>query len=163
MKGNVALRAWVVAIILSVFGCATPPRLGGLTVSLVSIRPVAMALLETTAELTLRFTNETGRPLQLGGGSHRLYVNGSYVGRAVSNQSLLVSEFGTATQIVTAHLGNLALMRTAQEIEQSAVADYQIESMLQLSRDNGGGRLETIATGRLDLSGFLAGSSAGGN
>lgn len=156
-------RTWVagvaaMALFFGWSGCATLPRAGGMAVSLVSIRPVETALLETTAELTLRFTNETTRRFQLDGGSHRLYVNGSYVGRAVTNQTLTVPELGTATQILTAHLGNLALLRTAQELEKSAVVDYRIDSELHLGRESGGGSLAATATGRLDLSGFLASS-----
>ena len=63
-------------------GCATVSQEGGVSVSLVGIRPVQTSLFETTAEVTLRFTNESSRALSLAGSTHRLFVNGANIGRA---------------------------------------------------------------------------------
>jgi hypothetical protein len=73
-------------------------------------------LLETSAELMLRYTNETIEPLALAGSAHRLYLNGSYVGLAVSNESMSIPQLGTATQTVTIHLENLALVRKLRQL-----------------------------------------------
>jgi len=141
--------AWLLA------GCATLSRQGGVAVSLVSVRPVQSSLFETTAELTLRITNETVQPLALAGSTHRLYLNGTYVGRAVTNEKLTIPHLGTSTQVLTAHLENLVLMRKAQELGNVGTVDYRIESQLLAAEEEGGGAFATISTGQLDLSGLF--------
>lgn len=136
-------------------GCATLPEDGGVAVSLVSIRPVQTSLFETSAELTLRFTNEASRPLTLAGSTHRLYVNGTYVGRAITHEPLTVPQLGTMTQTLTAHLENLALMRKVQAMANVATVGYRIDSRLHTAETQGGGTLAATSSGELDLSGFL--------
>jgi len=128
-------------------------------VGLVSIRPLQSTLFETTAELTLRLTNESSRPLELAGSTHRLYVNDAYVGRAVTNERLTIRQLGTTTQTLTAHLENLALMSKTQELGNVSVVDYKIESRLRVAEEIGGGTLAATASGKLDLSGLMPGMS----
>jgi LEA14-like dessication related protein len=148
-----ALLALALAFLLP--GCATLSREGGIAVSLVSIRPVETSLFETTAELTLRITNESTQPLALAGSTHRLYLNGTYVGRAVTNEKLSIPKLGTSTQKLTAHLENLALMRKAQELGNVPTVDYRIDSRLLAADEEGGGGFTTTSSGQLDLSGLL--------
>jgi LEA14-like dessication related protein len=136
-------------------GCATLPKEGGVAVSLVSLRPVQTSLFETSAELTLRFTNEAPRPVTLAGSTHRLYVNGTYVGRAITHEPLTVPHLGTMTQTVTAHLENLALMKKAQEMTTVTTVGYRIDSRLHTAEAQGGGTMAATSTGELDLSGLL--------
>jgi LEA14-like dessication related protein len=136
-------------------GCATVPRSGAFGLSLVSIRPLQASLFETSAELTLRYTNESARPIELRGATHRLYLNGSYVGRAVTNQPLTIPPLGTMTHTVTAQLENLALMRKAQELGNVPTMDYRIDSRLHAAGEFDGAIFAASATGHLDLSGFL--------
>src|SRR5688500_18135504 len=91
---------WVsLALVLAAgSGCATISRSSALSVSVTNVLPTQASLLETSAALTLRFVNEGVEPLKLAGGVHRLYLNGSYVGRAVTNERLTVPALGTVTQ-----------------------------------------------------------------
>jgi LEA14-like dessication related protein len=158
---NKRLTAALVAVgsALLLAGCATVSREGRVAVSLVSVRPVQSSLFETTAELTLRITNETVRPLSLAGSTHRLYLNGTYVGRAVTNEKLRIPHLGTSTQVLNAHLENLVLMRKAQELGNVAAVDYRIDSRLLAAEEEGGGVITTTSTGQLDLSGLLPAQS----
>jgi LEA14-like dessication related protein len=152
-----ATFAALVAVATGLFasGCATMPQEGGVAVNLVSIRPLQSSLFETSAELTLRFTNESSRPLALAGSTHRLYVNGTYIGRAVTNEPLTLPQLGTMTQTLTAHVENLALMRKAQELGNVSSVDYKIDSRLHATDAHGGGTLAATSTGQLDLGGLL--------
>ena len=155
MKSWVCLGVLAAATSLSV-GCATiSPDAAGVGMSLVGIRPVQTSLFETSAELTLRFTNESSRPLAISGSTHRLFVNGSYVGRAVTNQPLTIPQLGTMTQTMTAHFENLALMRKMQELGQASAVEYRIDSQLHADEPRGAVTLAAATTGQLDLSGFL--------
>jgi LEA14-like dessication related protein len=155
------MKRFVVALLITagsfglMTGCATVPREGGVAVSLVSIRPLESTLFETSAELTLRFTNESPRPLALTGSTHKLYLNGAYVGRAVSGERLTIPQLGTATQVITAHLENLALMKKAQELGNVSSVDYRIDSRLLPTAEDGGGALAASAAGQLDFSSLM--------
>ncbi|HEX2855523.1 MAG TPA: LEA type 2 family protein [Opitutaceae bacterium] len=137
--------------------CATLAPRGVIDVSVVDIRPTQAALLETTAVLTLRFTNASPEPLQLKGSSHRLYLNGSSIGRAVSNDSLTIPALSTATQQVTVYLENLTLVRKATEFSRSPTAiAYRLESQLfTVDGTSATNRLRATATGELDIRGLM--------
>lgn len=155
MKSPVLVALGLVALVMAVAGCATISREGAVAVSLVSIRPLQSTLFESSAELTLRYTNETSSPLALAGSTHRLYINGTYVGRAVTNEGLTIPQLGTNTQTMTAHIENLALMRKAQQLGNVRTVDYRIDSRLHATDASGGGTLAATAAGQLDLSGLL--------
>jgi hypothetical protein len=152
---NIAAALALVGSVIWLPGCSTFPDDAAVAVSLVSIRPLHTSLFETSAELTLRFTNESLRPLILAGSTHRLYLNGTYVGRAITNERLAVPQLGTMTQTVPAHLENLALMKKAQELGKVSTVDYRIDSRLHAADEQGGGTRVATATGQLDFSGLL--------
>jgi len=135
-------------------GCATFTDTGGLSVSVTHVQPTQASLLETVAELTVRLTNETPRALTLAGSAHRLYLNGSYVGRAVSNERVTVPELGTLTQTVTVHLENLTLIRKMTELSQTEVSviSYRLDSTLHPADGQGYRSIRATSTGELDLS-----------
>jgi LEA14-like dessication related protein len=136
-------------------GCATlspPPSVG---VSVVDVRPLESTLLETRVELTLRLTNESAQALAFAGSSHRLYVNDSYVGRAVSGEAVNVPAFGTATPKVTVYLENLTLLRKATEFSQApAKLAYRLESRLHPAAGTLFGDVKVATTGMIDLAGL---------
>jgi LEA14-like dessication related protein len=137
-------------------GCATFADTGGLSVSVTHVQPTQASLLETVAELTVRLTNETAQPLTLAGSAHRLYLNGSFVGRAVSNERLTVPALGTLAQTVTVHLENLTLIRKITELSQSnaPTITYRLDSTLHPAEGEGYRSFRTTSTGELDLSGL---------
>ena len=148
-------RAFSIAVLGAVLvaGCASLPRAGGVAVNLVSVVPQVASLFETSATLTLRFTNESTEALRLSGSSHRIFLNGTYVGRAVTSEALAIPRLGTATQTMTAHLENLVLMRKAQELGNVPAVDYRIESRLHPA--DARGTIGATASGQIDLSGLL--------
>ncbi len=145
---------WGLAFLLG--GCASPADTGEVSVSLTNVVPTQASMLETTAALTLRLTNETPQPLTLAGGSHRLYLNGTYVGRAVTNERVTVPQLGTLTQTVTIHLENLALIRKVTELSQTnaPAISYRLESRLHPAEGQGFRSFRATSTGELDLSGL---------
>lgn len=149
---RVAWAAMLVAVAMAV-GCATLPREGGVAVNLVSVTPQQASFFETSATLTLRFTNESPLPVELAGSTHRIFVNGTYVGRAVTSERLALPRLGTMTQTITAYLENLPLLRKAQELGDVPSVDYRIES--RLLRADGNGELGAVTTGQLDLGGLM--------
>jgi LEA14-like dessication related protein len=138
-------------------GCATFSRSTAVSVSVTNVLPTQASLLETSAALTLRLVNEGVEPLALAGGVHRLYLNESYVGRAVTSERITVPALGTVTQTVTVYLENLTLVRKVAELShaQAPRIAYRIESRLHPADGRGFGSLATSTAGELDLSGFV--------
>lgn len=133
-------------------GCATLGPAPAIALSVVSVRPLTSTVLETSLELTLRLTNESAQPLVLAGSTHKVYVNDTYIGRAVSGERLTVPAFGTSTPVVTAHLENLTLLRKAAEFSQApGKIAYRLESRWHPAEGGLLGDLKVSTTGEIDL------------
>lgn len=142
---------WLLAAATMLMGCATLVPPAHVNVSLVTFRPLRAALLETTVELTLRLTNESAQPLPLHGSAHRLYINDTYVGRAVNGDAVTVPAFGAVTQNVTAYLENLALMGKVQSLGNATVINYRLQSELHPGTASHSALIKTSTTGQLDV------------
>lgn len=154
-------RSVLIAALLAITGTGCGSFLGShdVGVSLVDLLPTQATVFETGATLTLRFTNETPKALELKGSAHRLYLNGSYVGRGVTNDALVIPALGTATQRVAIYLENLALFRKAVEFSHSPSGiEYRLESQLYPA-GSGAARIRTATTGQLDLRPFMQATS----
>lgn len=145
------LAVWA-SLAIWLAGCATLGPAPSVAVSVVDLRPLQSTVLETSVELTLRVTNESARELALAGSSHKLYVNDSYVGRAVSNAPVTVPALGTTTPTLTVHLDNLALLRKAAEFAHApGKLAYRLESRLHPAGGALFGDLKVTTIGELDL------------
>lgn len=139
-------------------GCATLAARGLIGLSVVNLRPKQASLFETSAELTLRYTNESTQPLPLAGSAHKLYLNGTYVGRAVTDERVTVPALGTVTQSVVVYLENLTLLRKAAELSGAGapVVGYRLESRLHPAEGDRLGGVRLSSSGELDLSGLAS-------
>lgn len=150
-------RVCLLSVLLFGAGCATLSPPAGVSVSVTNIVPTQASLLETSGALTLRFINEHAEPLSFAGGVHRLYLNGSYVGRAVTNERVSVPPLGTVTQTVTIYLENLTLLRKVTELShaQAPRIAYRLDSRLHPVEGGGFRGIATSTAGELDLSGLM--------
>jgi LEA14-like dessication related protein len=143
----------LVALSFCLSGCgAGNVQQGGITVVPIDIKPVNATLLESEAVLTLRITNENIGPLGFSGSSHRLYLNGSYVGNAVNDRPFGVPPLQSITEDVTIHLENLALVRQLAAVGESRTASYRLETVLHQTIYEDKTQLKVHSEGSLDLS-----------
>lgn len=154
MKKTFRRRAWFWLAMFALAGCSGLSTTESASVNLTHLRPLQASLFETSAEMTVRYANETTEPLTLAGSVHRLYLNGSYVGRAVSNEAVEVAGLSTVTRKVVLHLENLALLRKAQQLRGAKAVDYRLDSILHPAAGSGRPRLRLSSRGEVDLSGF---------
>jgi LEA14-like dessication related protein len=133
-------------------GCNSLTRSGRVTTTVVDFRPSQASLLETQAQLTLRYVNEEAEDLELSGSVHELYLNGGYVGKAVSKDSLALPRLSSATQTVTVFLENLALIQKLQGLQGMQAISYRLDSQLYVGTAKESRRIRTSCTGQLDLS-----------
>lgn len=147
-----ALAAIALGVLSLVFtGCASGPRLGGISVLLVDVRPADMSLLETRAVMTLRFVNENVIPLGVSGGSYRLFLNGKYVGKAVSDAPVGLAAMSAATQDVTVFLENGALLRQLAAVAREGTVQYRLESVLLQRIGTTVNQIKTSSDGSVEL------------
>lgn len=125
----------------------------GPAVSLVNVRFQNATALETTATFTIRLSNDAPEARQFTGSSHKIYLNGLYVGKGLNDKNIDVPRLGTVTQDITVHLNNLALATRIKAVVEAKRFDYQIKSVFY-----GKGWLDRMSSeseGRLDLKDFI--------
>lgn len=121
----------------------------GPSVSLINLRFEDATALETTATFTLRLSNESPTPVALEGEVHKIYLNGLYLGKGLSDQKVEVPRLGTITHDVKVHLSNLALATRIKSIIDAKSFEYRIDSVF-----HGKGpfsRTKSQSTGKLEL------------
>jgi len=144
--------------LLFLAGCATDLRISGVTITITDIRPLNATVFETQAAVTLRYINESVVPIAISKSSHKLYLNGSYVGKAVSSEAVGMPSMKTATQTVTMFIENLALLQKVQSMAQNSAStiSYEIQSTLYVEAGEAYDNVKLKSSGQLDLSAFRA-------
>jgi LEA14-like dessication related protein len=134
-----------------VCGCGSSAP--GPSVDLVSVRFEDATALETTATFTLRLSNENPAPVQINGAVHKIYVNGLYLGKGLSDQTVEVPRLGTITNDVTVYINNLKLATRFKSIIETKAFEYRIASVFHGSSRFDRSRSES--SGKLELKDFL--------
>jgi LEA14-like dessication related protein len=132
-------------------GCSSQIFTGSLSVSLVDLKPTDASLLESRGILTVRYTNESIAPLGYSGSSHKLYLNGQYVGKGVTDAPFGVPPLNSVTQDVPVQFENIALVRQLIEVRNSQTIRYTLESVLFQTINEDKYQIKTRAEGSLDL------------
>ncbi len=140
------------ASLLFLPGCQnTSAKLGEITVTVVDIRPAGGTIFESQAVLTLRFINENVMPFGINGTTHKLYLNGKYVGKAVNDQAFGIPPLNTATREVTLMLENTALLRQVLALRGETEIAYRLETIILKREGDLTLKLPTRTEDRLDL------------
>jgi LEA14-like dessication related protein len=136
-------------------GCQTRYSVGEISVSVVDLRPAGSTLLESRAVMTVRYFNENVVPVAFSDTSHKLYLNGSYVGKAVSNQAVGLPPASTVTQEVVVFLENVPLVNQLARMGQDRSVSYKLVSVLTYRKGDDTERIPAEASGTIDLSTLL--------
>ena len=146
MKTSLGLLA-VLMMFLCGCGQATGP-----SVNLVTVRFKDATALETTAVFTLRLSNDQPDPVKLNGSVHRIYLNGLFVGKGLSDAAVEVPRLSTVTNDVTVHLNNLALATRIKPVIEAKRFAYRVESTFY--GKSWFSRTHSESEGKLDLQDF---------
>ena len=154
-KGSMFKLLSVLGLLLPLLlGCARFRHVEGLEVSLTNMRFTDATLLETTGEFTLRVENESPAPVLLNGAVHKIYLNGLYIGKGLTSQSLEVPRLGSATQDVTIHLQNLSLATRLRAILEQQAIDYRVATIFYMDTPRGTRKCSASSQGTLALRDF---------
>ncbi len=134
--------------------CSTLPEDAGVDVELINVRLDEATVFETTAAFTVRVSNETSEPITLEGSVHKFYLNGTYIGKGMSAETLNVARLSSATQEIPVHLRNVALARRIRPILESRTIDYRVSSTLYLANGIRSQRCRIVHDGEVALDEF---------
>ena len=126
-------------------------QLGEISVTIVDLQPAGATLLESRAVLTLRFVNENITPFGFAGTSHKLYLNGTYVGKAVNQEPFGLPPLSTTTRNVTLMLENIALVQQVLAMRGQTAVSYRLDSVIFTKEGDDELKLPTQTKGTLDL------------
>jgi len=162
MHNSTMSRAHVVSLLTCTFlsvalfltGCGSGGKLGGVSVTVLGLRSAQPGLQESQAVLTVRYVNENVVPVGLSGTRHKLYLNGTYVGQAVSSEAVGLPQLSTATRDVTVALNNAAMIGLLRGMAERPQAGYKLESVLYVIAGEEKLEIKTQSTGAVDLSGL---------
>lgn len=150
---------FVLAFVALVAGCGNGFKLTGVNVSIVGFKPSTSGKLETTAVMTLRYTSENVIPIGLSGSNHKLYLNGVYAGKTLSEeQPLGLAPLSTINQDVTVKFENLARLQQLVAAAGQNTAAYKIDSVLLVTSGEEKLDIKTTGTGNVDLRPLVAGT-----
>ena len=137
-------------------GCATSPDGSDFDVTLVNVRGGADGggVGEAALTFTVHIQNASPESAVLTGASHRIYLNGLYLGQGLSNEQVDVARLATAQQEVTVFLSTFKLARAGYRVYRQQNVDYQVRSTLY-TLEGGRSRRRTVThEGTLDLRGL---------
>lgn len=134
-------------------GCASVRDQPGVNVSVANLRFGEMKMLETTATFTVRLQNERPDPLFIQGGVYKLYVDGTFLGEGLSNQSFEIPGLSEATVDVDTRLSNLTLARKLRDLVGARRFDYRLTGRVYAGQ-TGRRAISFAREGALDLNEF---------
>lgn len=128
------LRFWpllLAVVTLPFTGCTgSGYRPGGVTATVVDLKPAGSTQFEGSGLLTLRYTNENIAPLGFSSSKLKLSLNGTVVGSVVSDQPFGIPPVSSVTQTVTLRLENLPFVRQLVSSPEASAVRYQITGTL---------------------------------
>tara|TARA_R110002094_G_C4768667_1_gene200176 strand:+ start:105 stop:512 length:408 start_codon:yes stop_codon:yes gene_type:complete len=132
----------------------SPPRVGEITVTLVEFTAPAHALSQPRAVLTLRFINENLIPVALEGSKHKLYLNGTYVGKIENTEAVGLAPSSVKTHDVTIFFENLALVRQLAS-QANPIVSYRLVNVMEYRQNQEKNYLKSETNSTIDLSSLL--------
>ncbi len=136
---------------LLIAGCASFVPDEDFDVSLVNVSSGEVQPWETTLVFTVRLQNARPAPVTITGGSHKIYLDGTYIGQGLSNEKVTVPRLGDATAQVTVRIKNYTLARKLYDASQKQSISYEVRSSLY---PESGGTIRTRKDGSLDIKDF---------
>jgi LEA14-like dessication related protein len=150
---NPLLRLVSLAVCLSgLVGCTSHGTLGGIAVTVVAVKPAAPPAPETQAVLTLQFANENVASVAMDNSTHRLFLNGLYVGKATSQTPEGLPAMAPTTLKIPVTFENLAMVRQLANAAGAKTTSYRLESDMLVVFGDDKIHVKSNEQGTLDLS-----------
>jgi LEA14-like dessication related protein len=125
-------------------------------VQVVNLMFTEMTIFETSAVFELRVDNENPYPLDIEGGTYRLYLNDTFVGKGFDSEGFRVERLSSTTFPVTVSISNLSMITKFQNLVTQPKLSYRVESTLYPR--NSFRTVKSVNAGEFDFSGMVIGS-----
>lgn len=155
-----AIQPLLIALVAGTFAGCTTTLPNEPALSLVDLRIGKLTLLESDATVTLRIDNENPVPIPVQGAGVELDLDGSSVGRGVTNQAFEIPAFSSTTQAVPIHLDNLSAVRKIAAAVQNKRVAYRVKANLYTAPESKLGKLRLSHEGDLDAKTFTDAATA---
>lgn len=99
-------------------------------VRLVGLLVQDATLFETSLLIEVRVENDNPEDIEIGGGVHKLYINGEYVGKGYDKNGFTLPRLDSVVVPVTVFVNNLSLLTKLQNMAASSKLKYKVESEL---------------------------------
>jgi len=137
-------------------GCLSTPPIGEISVSVENFQPIGASLAEARAIMNVRFVNENLVPVAFSGSTHKLYLNGTYVGKAVNIEPIGLAPLSISVRDVVISFDNLALIRQLTSGDRDTVVSYRLNSVMSYQQGDDKEELKAETNGSLDLAPLAA-------
>ena len=155
---NPLLRLVSLAVCLSgLASCTSHGTLGGIAVTVVAVKPAAAPAPETQAVLTLQFANENVASVAMDNSTHRLLLNGTYVGKAVTTSPEGLPAMAPTTLKIPVDFENPMLVRQLANAAGAKAVSYKLESNMLVVFGDDKIHVKSNEQGTLDLSPLAGG------
>jgi len=138
--------------LLVLAGCTSTER-ATMNVGIAEISIADAAMSETEATITLRFTNEALFPLVVESDTHKIHVNGLFIGEGTSSEAFALPQLGTVMHAVKVRLADRAAVERLREVIAQGGGECRIESRLVTNAFDDKTIVINTSTGRFALKG----------
>jgi hypothetical protein len=125
MKFLPSLRFLLLGLCAALAGCSTTAKPDSIIVTVADLKAADLTPAETRVLMTLRFTSESVNAFAFASSTHKLYVNGSYLGRAASKTPIGMPPLSTVTKDVTLVPDNAALLKQLRTLPGEPVVRFK--------------------------------------
>lgn len=101
--------------------------------------------------LVVRLENASPEPITIEGCSYRIRLNGTDIGRGLSNETLPLDRLSTATVRVPVHLSTVRLLGSLYRILNSSQVTYELDATLYVQRGSRSRKYRVTREGAMDL------------
>jgi LEA14-like dessication related protein len=152
------LLASFLIVALSLFclsGCSSI-KLGGVVVSIVDFKPAAPSPKGMQATASMSFANENVIAIGITEATHKLYLDGTYVGKAIVNDAIGLPQMTNAKQVITFQIEKADFVRQLATKGAGKAVPYRIVSELRSVSGEDRVEIQTSNLGTVDLSAFAS-------
>ncbi len=117
----------VFALSLVLSGCSGS-KPGGISETLAGIYATEASLAQKQLTITVSYANENVSALGFSGATHKVFLNGTYIGKAVSKQPFGIPPVQSVTQQIVVPLENTSVVSDLLARGNTSTISYHLES-----------------------------------
>lgn len=125
-----ALAAVLAASFFAFTGCTSGTKPGGLSEQLVAVYATDASLAQKQVTITMRYANENVSALGFSGATHKVFLNGNYVGKVLNPQPFGIPPVQSITQDAIVELEKPDVVKDLLARGQVSSVSYHLESLV---------------------------------